>query len=404
MLMLKALRVKPIRQLWIGQALSSIGDEIYRVGLTWIAVGLIGADTGYLNCAQLAALMALSFIGGKWADRWDPLRTMMRVDAWRGAIVLVPVLYSFFAPMSLALLVVVAILLSALSAFFDPALQTVLPAFAPDFEVLQSATGLMMTTIRLARLVGPGLVGILATLIPPIQFFTMDAISFFISFLSLRSLPQAPKSLKPRSPPIPLQEAILSGFQAVRGKPGMNFILWSKAITGGTWNLAFGLGYALLVQEIAGNDTRSFGFTIASYGIGNLAGALYFGNRRRKRPAMMMYVGFIWLGTGFLLNILCHSIPWLMLTAAYTGISGTMNEVTFFDLVQNRFARPEITKVVRFRMATDTLVTLVLMMLSPMMFRLWGVRAVIGICGLIWVLTGIAGLIHPIRKMGVEVA
>ena len=93
--MLKALRVKAIRLLWIGQAFSSIGDEIYRVGLIWIAVGLIGADAGYLNCAQLAALMIMSFVGGKWADHWDPLPTMMRVDAWRFFIVLVPVVYSF---------------------------------------------------------------------------------------------------------------------------------------------------------------------------------------------------------------------------------------------------------------------------------------------------------------------
>src|ERR1700733_8829324 len=107
--MLKALRVGPIRKLWIGQALSSIGDEIYRVGLTWIAVGLIGENTGYLNCAQLAALMILSFVGGKWADRWDPLPTMMRVDLSRTLIVLIPVVYSFFAPLSLTLLVTVAI-------------------------------------------------------------------------------------------------------------------------------------------------------------------------------------------------------------------------------------------------------------------------------------------------------
>src|SRR5580704_9448839 len=103
--MLKALKVKSIRLLWVGQALSSIGDEIYRVGLTWIAVGLIGANTGYVNCAQLAALMILSFVGGKWADHWDPLRTMIRVDLWRGFLVLIPVVYSYFAPMSLPVLV-----------------------------------------------------------------------------------------------------------------------------------------------------------------------------------------------------------------------------------------------------------------------------------------------------------
>ena len=401
MLMLKALRVKSIRLLWIGQAFSSIGDEIYRVGLIWIAVGLIGADAGYLNCAQLAALMIMSFVGGKWADHWDPLPTMMRVDAWRFFIVLVPVVYSFFAPISLGLLTTVAILLSGLGAFFDPAIQSVLPAFSPNGETLQSAMGLMMTTIRLARMVGPGLVGILATMIPPIHFFTMDAITFAVSFWTLKALPHAPRESKIQRPRMSVVEAILSGFRILQSDPEMRFVLWTKAITGGTWTLAFGLGYALLVQEIAAHDTRAFGLTIAAYGIGNFAGALYFGNRTRVRPALMMFIGYIWLGTGFVMNAFCYSIPWLMVSAAYTGFSGTANEVTFFDMVQTRFARADVTKIARFRVANDTLVTLVLMLFAPMLFRMLGVRTVIASCGVIWICVGVAGMYHRVRKFEV---
>ena len=59
--MIKALKEPQIFRLWIGQALSSVGDEIYRVGLTWFAVGLMGANTGYLSAGQTASLMLLSF-------------------------------------------------------------------------------------------------------------------------------------------------------------------------------------------------------------------------------------------------------------------------------------------------------------------------------------------------------
>jgi DHA3 family macrolide efflux protein-like MFS transporter len=191
MLMLKALRHRALKRLWFGQALSSIGDEIYRVGLTWIAVGIIGADTGYLAAAQAAALMILSFIGGRWAEHWDPLRTMIRVDFTRAMIVLIPVVVSYLMPVPLTLLVIVAIVLAALSAFFDPALQTVLPQFSPDTATLRAATGLMATTIRFARMVGPAIVGLLAGFIPPIHFFTMDSISFLMSAGSLRPLQNA---------------------------------------------------------------------------------------------------------------------------------------------------------------------------------------------------------------------
>ena len=66
--MIRALRQPQLLRLWFGQASSSIGDEIYRVGLIWLAVGLMGENTGYLAAGQTASLMLLSFIGGRWAD------------------------------------------------------------------------------------------------------------------------------------------------------------------------------------------------------------------------------------------------------------------------------------------------------------------------------------------------
>src|SRR4051812_18058017 len=102
--MLSALRDRKIFRPWIGQAPSSIGDEIYRVGLTWMAVGLIGPDTGYLTAAQAASLMLLSFVGGKWAGHWDALEAMVRIDLVRALIVLVPVAYSLVAPVPLWML------------------------------------------------------------------------------------------------------------------------------------------------------------------------------------------------------------------------------------------------------------------------------------------------------------
>ena len=96
--MIRALRKPQILRLWFGQAFSSIGDEIYRVGLIWLAVGVMGANTGYLAAAQTASLMLLSFVGGKWADQWNPRRTMIFVDLLRAVIVLIPVIISFFMP------------------------------------------------------------------------------------------------------------------------------------------------------------------------------------------------------------------------------------------------------------------------------------------------------------------
>src|SRR3954463_12362237 len=114
MLMLKALRDRSIRLLWSGQALSSIGDEIYRVALIWLAVGLIGPDTGYLAAAQSGALLILSLVGGRWADQWDHRRTMIGVDQLRAVIVLAPVAAFYAGHVTLPLLIAVALSLAGL--------------------------------------------------------------------------------------------------------------------------------------------------------------------------------------------------------------------------------------------------------------------------------------------------
>jgi len=401
MLMLKALRHRPIRRLWAGQALSSIGDEIYRVGLTWIAVGLIGADTGYLNSAQAAALMVLSFVGGKWADNWDPLRTMIRVDLVRAVIVLIPVFYSFFAPINLWVLAVTAVVLSGLGAFFDPALQSVLPKFSPSAEILQSTNGLMMTTIRMARMVGPGLISIVSGFVPPIHFFTMDAVSFVFSSESVRPLQKMEPGKFVRRPPrrIPFSEAITSGFLLFKGKKAIKFMMYMKSATTGTWNLAYGLGFALLVQQLAPNDTRSFASVIAAYGVGNLAGALFIGNRLRPRPAYLMFIGYMWMGFGFILTSQAPTIPWLMFIVGVSGFSGTMGEVTFFDLLQKNYAVGDIARIFRLRMALDTTFTLVLMLISPMLFRVFGVRAIIAAAGVSSLLAGALGMLRYQKQL-----
>lgn len=410
--MFNALRHRAISRLWFGQALSSIGDEIYRVGLTWMAVNLIGADAGYLSAGQAAALMVLSFIGGKWADAWEPLNTMVGVDLLRAGLVLIPVVVSMITPLPLWLLCAVALTLSALSAFFDPALQTALPRFAPDLATLRAATGLMGTTVRLARMAGPSLVGLLAGVVPPIHFFTMDAVSFGISALSVSSVRAWGRETGSSDIPAPekkrrqisLAEAIVGGFQAVRRQKGMSYVLLSKALTGGTWNLAYTLGFALLAQEMAPGEARTFGFLMASYGVGNFLGALYFGNHPRPRPGLMMFTGYLWLGAGFVITGFCRTIPAVMVVAALSGFSGPMNDVTFVDLVQARFPIGEMTRIFRLRMALDTAATLALMLVAPTLFRLLSVRVVIALAGVLWIVVGAYGLrfVREVTREGDE--
>jgi hypothetical protein len=83
--MLMALRERSIALLWSGQALSATGDEIYRVTLIWLAVGLIGEDAGYLAAAQASAC-AWDWASSRWARRAWPSTPNPRENRRRGAL------------------------------------------------------------------------------------------------------------------------------------------------------------------------------------------------------------------------------------------------------------------------------------------------------------------------------
>ena len=182
MRLLQPLRYRPTALLWGGLSLSAIGDQLYVVALAWIATGVFGAAAGYLSAFQALVVIGVAVLGGGWADRHPPLAAMMVADLARAAILLVAVAISIptGSPGAVGLAAVVLVLATG-QAVFQPALQSTLPGLVREPRLLPAANGLFDGTERSARLLGPGLVVLLAGTIAPIQFLTIDAATFLAS-------------------------------------------------------------------------------------------------------------------------------------------------------------------------------------------------------------------------------
>jgi DHA3 family macrolide efflux protein-like MFS transporter len=396
MLMLKALKNRSITLLWLGQVGSSIGDEIYRVAFIWLAVDLVGSDTGYLASLQIFAVLLFTIVGGKWADRWSPYRTMIGVDLIRAVITLTPVVLFYTNHQSFSALVISSIFLAGLGAFFEPAMQATLPLISRDTQTLKAANGLMSTTLRLARVMGPALIGILSAFFATVHFFTINAATYLLSAWSVfgirKSIPA--QEHVPEAEQGNFLKIFLAAFDALRKKPAVFQTLIAKSVTGGAWGLVYGLGMALLVHEIAPKDVKAFGLIMGSYGIGNIISAVLIGNMERKHPERMVYIGLAWLGVCFLGVGIAQSFPLLMLATALTAIGGPLNDIPFVDLVQAQFPLRDLPKIFRLRMTMENLSTFVFMFLSPLLFRAFPIRSVIVGCGFFILFFGIAGLIR----------
>lgn len=391
----RALAHRPIFILWSGEALSAVGDEIYKVALTWIAVGLVGARAGYLAAGQAGTILFFGLIGGYWSDSWSPRRTMVYADIGRGVLVLVPVAWAFFAPVNIALLTVVALSVAALSAFFEPALQAVVPRLAPNRELLQATNGLMGTTNRLARAVGPSLVGALTGLLPIVHFFTLDAVSFACSAWAITRLRgRLPERALPVRGPGGLRAALGSGFSLVRHDPVLRYVIYAKSLTSGAWTLVVPLGIALLVEQMLPGDVRAYGFLLASYGVGNVGAALVISNLTIRRPMRVMGLGYVVLGLGFAGLAWFHSFPGMMACAALAAIGGPMNDLAHIDLIQNRFPPERLVGIVRFRMAIEYGGMCCCLLVAPLLFSWLGARPVVAFAGFVNFSAGVGGLMR----------
>jgi MFS transporter, DHA3 family, macrolide efflux protein len=395
--MIQALRHPQIKKLWFAQALSSIGDEIYRVGLIWLAIKMMGNDTGYLAAGQTASLLCLSFLGGRWADQWDPRKTMISVDILRAILVLIPVAISFFMTPPLTVLWFMAFSVSGLSAFFDPATQGLIPQLAKTPTLVKSTNGLMSTTIRMARMIGPAIVGLLSVFIPMIHFFSIDALTFIISALCVYSLgnfmPVKPQSQVTKSVKTDFKTAVMSGFRLTKTVPGMGYVFFAKGLITGGWNLVIIVGFPLLVHNLTGGDVRSFGYVMASYGIGNFIGALYFGNRERKNSWFYYFFGHCLHGLGYLAIGFAPNLSFIIAAAIYCGFTGPINDLGFVDMIQDKFKGNDVIKMFRLRLTVESATTLVFTVLSPWLIKLTSVETMIILSGVLWLICGMTGLI-----------
>lgn len=396
MFILKPLTVRPIAMLVSGQLFAAVAAELYRVALIWIAVDLSGAAGGYIVAAHSAVILFVTLVGGIWADQWNARRTMVVANFLRACIVLLlPLSALSDGTIPVWLFWAVALAVAALTAFMDPALQTCLPRLVPSLAMLPATNGLIDGARRLARVLGPGLVGALAAFVPMTQFFGI------VSLLLLGAA-AAIYAVGPvlTEPPPGLQtgwgrrvaHAVASGWRATRPHALLRFALPSLLITTTAWCIAFTLGIALLVREIPGADAQLYGLAIAAYGVGNFTANVIVGSMSVRRSGLIMYIGRIVIGLGYIAMALAPSPAWLMAGAAFAAMGGPMNELPVLVRIQTDIPPPLVAAVFRLRMIMDHAAILLGLLLAPSLMSILGTAPVVAAGGVATVVVGLVGL------------
>ncbi|MDE2198333.1 MAG: MFS transporter [Rhodospirillales bacterium] len=414
--LLRPLAIPAVALLWGGLATSAIGDQLFAVVLSWVAVGLLGTAAGYLSALAAATTLATALLAGHWADRVEHRRMMIGADLARAAILLLlagawllrgsPALWS---------LIMCVLVLAAGLALFRPAMQAVLPGLVDDMALLPAANALLDTTERIARLLGPGLVGLAGAVLPLVHFVTLDAATFIVSAAAVFAILR----LRPREAPRPARAghpltAVLHGFRAVRRHALLGFVLSISGVLNGAWYAAYFLGLPLMIAHAGitgpgGTGLAAYGLVISGYGSTNLLTTLIVGNRAMsRRPGRVIFTGNLFLGSGIvMLGLAGLAAPAPLLLAAFMGaaalsaIGGPLQDITVAALRQTALPRADLPAAVRAFMALNQAGTLVALAASPLVFDRLGVARGVTLCGATILVVGACGLW---RHAGTEAA
>ncbi len=399
MRILAALRQRHLAVLWLGQVCSAIGDQVYGIAVIWFAVRVVGNQAGFIGAAQSAAALLVGLLGGVYADRWNRRATMIGVDMVRGvAVALLPVA-TLLGPLNLWELASIAVVVGGLGALFDPALQASLPALAGDADILQATNGLMDATRRLARILGPGLASVLAAVLPLVQFFTIDALSFGISALAMGALghrfawtppPQHKHARGVRG----IATEINAAVRLVSRHPWLPYALAGLGVGNAVWSLGFTLGVALLVTRTLGGGLGAYGLIIGAYGVGNVVSNLIIGSWTIRRRARVTFVGRVVLGGGFFLLSLAPTVPLAMLAAAFAAIGGPLTDLPLLTVLQIDFPAEQIGKVYSLLMIVEGGGSLLGLLVAVPLFDHLGISTTIAISSSAVMIIGAIGLVH----------
>jgi MFS family permease len=278
-----ALKERPFRLLFAGQAVSLLGDGMVGVALAFAVLEETGSatDLGIVLAARTVPLVAFLLVGGVWADRLPRRALMVTTDLIRlAAHGLMAALLIAGSP-SVWALAALAGIAGAASAFFNPAITGIMPAVVSVERLLQ-ANALRGLTEAAGRIAGPALAGVLVVAVGPGWALAVDAATFGISAAFLAAIPM------PAHVPVERHSFLADlreGWDDFRSRTW----LWTTVASTTFGNMMFAAYFVLgpLVADRELGGAGAWALIAASFGVGLLVGGIVLLQLDPQRPALV---------------------------------------------------------------------------------------------------------------------
>jgi MFS family permease len=329
------LRDPQFRMLWIGSAISLLGDQFYLVALPWVILQLTGSALAMGTIMMLAAVprAVLMLLGGVVSDRFSPRRILISTSCARTIFVAAISVLLWFHVLAVWHLYLLAFAFGTADAFTVPASSTYLP-FLVKKDQLVAANSLFQSTAQFTTITAPAPAGLIVKAFGAAWAFMADAISFLAIIAALWKLPDPPaQALRVGRPS--MWQSIREGFGYVyRDLPLRSLILLVAVINfciAGPMNV----GLAYLTKQKFGS-AAAFGIAMSALAAGGLLGSLLAGIWKPKRRGVLMLSVCVELGLCIASIGLLHVLWALAGVLLLMGMSASLMNIHIISWIQQR--------------------------------------------------------------------
>ncbi|MFI5835582.1 MFS transporter [Micromonospora sp. NPDC051300] len=257
---------------WAAGTTSYLGSAVGAVALPLTALTVLDAtafEMGLVAAAGYVAWLVIGLPAGVVVQRLPLRGAQVGADLARAVAVASVPLAWWWDRLTVAHLVVVALVVSFADVLFDVANATFLPTVVPRAD-LHARNSLTSATHAATQLGGPSLGGVAVQALGAVPALLVDAVSYLVSATLLRSLPARRADAPDRWPPV--RSMIAEGWRYVTRHPLLGPTMWTATAVNFVCGAQLAVYPLYLVRELHAPPAL-VGVLLAVEGVGSLVGA-----------------------------------------------------------------------------------------------------------------------------------
>lgn len=283
-----------------GQLVSQIGDKFHMLAVAFLVLKTTGspAKMGIVLFCSVFPGMLLGFISGAFLDRYSRKAIIIGADVARGLIVAVICLLFYLEALSFPVLLAAQVLISACTAFFDPAIPTIIPQIV-EREQLPRANSQTQFVSGISTIIGPVLGGLTVAWAGYLPVFIINAGSYLLS-AGVECFIRLPAFERPASNQTKIVDDFVEGCRYVYRRSSLVIILVMVGVIH-FFVGSIGAVVPVLATNLNGGGAENIGLIQTCFGLGTVLAALYISLRNIKaREALVLFGSVFFIGLSLL--------------------------------------------------------------------------------------------------------